>query len=138
MKVYFRSFDLFQFPFDNKRPACLTYSVRVLTRGLSASRLARLSVLLQGLLSKSFLGIKLTTNTNHQFHDFFAFCCRHANRYHVGWIETLILFKICIAITILEFIPKTKTFQELFNLSRSPLHYFPTQPYASLWPALFR
>lgn len=88
-KCIFRSFDLFQFPFDNKKPL-LDVLCPCPSEGLSASRLARPKRTLARLIVKSFLGIKLTTNTNHQFHDFFAhFCCRHANRYHVGWTETL-------------------------------------------------
>ncbi len=39
-------------------------------------------------------------------------------------LKLFILFKICIAITILEFIPKTKTFRNFSTLSESPLHYF--------------
>lgn len=84
LKCIFRSFDLFQFPFDNKKPL-LDVLCPCPPEGLSASRLARPKRTLARLIVKSFLGIKLTTNTNHQFHDFFArFCYWHANRYRVG------------------------------------------------------
>ncbi len=56
---------------------------------------------------------------------FAHFCCRHTNRYHVGWIELPIYCSICIAITILEFIPKLRlsgTFQPALCIASTTLY----------------
>ncbi len=112
----FRSFDLFQFPLDQQR--ALTYSVRV-HPGLSASRLARMRTLAR-LIVKSFLGAKTRYKyKSPQFHDFCTFLFTSACKsLSCRMVNFFILFKICIAITILEFIPKLRPFRN-FSTYRS-------------------
>ncbi len=97
-----------------------------------ASRLARpWKRTLARLIVKSF-GIKTHYKYNKSSISWF-FCAfllrRHANRYHVDGLKLFILFKIRIAITILEFI--LKTFQELFNPYRKLPLCITNNPYAS-------
>ncbi len=129
--MYFRSFDLFQFPFRQQETPCLTYSVRVHPRGflsLSASTNV-LSVLLQGLLSKVFLGIK----THYKYKSSLMI---FLHIFVVGMqivimsdgCKLFILFKICIAITIPWIYPKTKTFLRNFSTLSKALCALLQQP----------
>ncbi len=105
-KCIFRSFDLFQFPFWQQKKPLLDVLCRVHRAfSLSASDPKRK-------LIKFSQHYKYKSSISWFLHILLSY-----RRYHVGWIEELfILFKICIAITILEFIPKTKTFQELSTI----------------------
>ncbi len=82
------------------------------TEGFQPSRLAHPKRTLARLIVKSFLGIRLLQIQIINFMIFCTFCCRHAN--HLSWRmdwKLFILFKICIAITILEFIQKLRPFR---------------------------